>query len=108
MCLLGGTNFNPFGVSQCYGPRVHWSSRPSVRAGGILTIPAGENFAAAATVSVWFGTQAAPIGSTISDDTGSFGSFSVMLPRVTAGRYPLYIVDAASHYPSLVRVDVTP
>jgi N-acetylneuraminic acid mutarotase len=108
ICLLAGTNFNPFGVSQCYGPRVRWSSRPSVRAGGILSIPAGENFAAAADVSVWFGTQAQAIGSTVSDNMGAIGSFSVMVPRVAPGRYPIYIVDKASHYPALGHVDVTP
>gem|GEM_PF-6680561 len=107
LCTFGGTNFNPMPDGECFGPRLGWSATVAAKAGSSL-VATGTNFAALAPLKIYFGALTTPLGSTVTDAAGEFPQLTVVLPSVPPGRYPIYVTDELSHYPTIQAVDVLP
>ena len=99
---IGGTT-NPEltgeATVQLYGPVA--SVAPTAGPPGTTVTVNGSNFAANATVSVYFGSTAtSPRGTGTTNATGALAApISVTVPSAAAGNQPFIVVDDRSQYP---------
>ena len=97
----GSTNpeLDGFKTVLIYGPTV--SVTPTAAAAGGMASVSGSNFAANATVSVYFGaTTTAPVGTGTTNATGALtAAISFRVPNLPAGDQALIVMDDRSQYP---------
>jgi hypothetical protein len=97
----GTTNFelDGFKTVLIYGPSV--TVAPAAAAAGAMASVSGSNFAANATVSVYFGsTTTAPVGTGTTNASGTLAAaISFRVPNLAAGEQALIVMDDRSQYP---------
>jgi N-acetylneuraminic acid mutarotase len=104
--VLGGSNGNASDALQAYGP----SLSLSVSTGTAGTRPTlkGQNFAAQATVSVfWSSEDGTLLGTQPTDPDGVMGELSFAVPSVAPGSYFIVAVDDRAQYPVRAPFTVT-
>ena len=86
-------------VVQIYGPAV--TATPQQGSPGDTVTVAGSNFAANATVSVYFGSATGtPVASGTTNGSGALGSpITFEVPSLAAGSQTLVVLDDRSQYP---------
>ncbi len=97
----GSTNpeLDGFKTVLIYGPTV--AVTPPAAAAGAMASVSGNNFAANATVSVYFGSTAtAPVGTGTTNASGALAAaISFRVPNLAAGEQALIVMDDRSQYP---------
>ncbi len=97
----GSTNpeLDGFKTVLIYGPTV--AVTPTAAAAGGMAAVSGNNFAANATVSVYFGsTTTAPVATGTTNATGALtAAISFRVPNLAAGDQALVVMDDRSQYP---------
>ena len=106
---MGGSDSSgALATVEAYGPMTELSAT-SGTAGATVTVT-GTNFAAAATVKVYWGTAAhgTVVGTGATDASGKLATVSITVPAGTkAGTYAITVIDQTSLYPSIQTFTVT-
>jgi hypothetical protein len=84
-----------YATAEAYGPRLTLAA--TTGAPGDSVVVSGNNFAANATVRVFF--DAIPIELATTDANGGFASVVVIVPALAAGAHAVRAVDDRSRYP---------
>jgi hypothetical protein len=106
VCLIGGTNFNPFASVDCYGPHPSWVSGSHVASGATVGV-SGDGFAANAPLHVYVDGNSASLASATTDASGHLATLSFVVPTLVTGSHSVFLVDEASHYPARLELQIT-
>ena len=90
---------------SAYGPTNLALTTTQVPGGATVRLT-GDNFAANATVNVYFGTMNAPVASGATGSNGSITGNIAFAVTAAPGTYPIKVVDDRSHYPITLSLTV--